>query len=397
MSLRFRRELLVPVALVATLSGCGKSLAGATSRNDSHAIASLSAQGAVGLNSKNTARLGGVDPATDAASIARAVYLGLTKDTRPDAVVLVDEHDWPIALVGSVLAGVPLHAPLLYTDGGRLPAPTKLAIGAMTPTGSASLEGAQIIQIGVSAAPSRYRVYSISGGDVYTLAVEVQRLVGFVNQAPPSQVIVVAADGPPSLAMPAAGLAAQTGAPILLVRQRTLPAATRAALVALRHPSIYVVGPRQAVSERVFDQLRRLGHTHRIAGEDPIRNAIAVAEFSDGSFGWAVNDPGHGLVFANLARPLDAPAGALLSASGDYGPLLVLSRLAGLDPPLASYLTDIQPGYSDSSEFRPVRGVYNHGFIIGDEHAISATTQAEIDALLEISPRSSSSTQAQVP
>jgi len=34
-----------------------------------------------------------------------------------------------------------------------------------------------------------------------------------------------------------------------------------------------------------------------------------------------------------------------------------------------------------------VRGAYNHGWLIGDEQAISAITQAEIDSMLEIVPR----------
>ena len=58
------------------------------------------------------------------------------------------------------------------------------------------------------------------------------------------------------------------------------------------------------------------------AGADPVANAIAFARFSDGSFGWNVVDPGHGLVFATTQRPLDAAAAAPLSASGTYGPLL---------------------------------------------------------------------------
>ena len=56
-------------------------------------------------------------------------------------------------------------------------------------------------------------------------------------------------------------------------------------------------------------------------------------------------------------------------------------------PALAAYLGDIQPAYTSAPEYRPVRGVYNHGWLIGDELAISAVTQAELDSLLEISPR----------
>ncbi|MEA2227635.1 MAG: hypothetical protein QOF04_1265, partial [Solirubrobacteraceae bacterium] len=81
-------------------------------------------------------------------------------------------------------------------------------------------------------------------------------------------------------------------------------------------------------------------------------------------------------------RPLDAAAAALLSASGTYGPLVLLSSGARLDAPLAEYLMDIQPGYSKD----PVRGVYNHGWIVGDDKAISVAVQSQIDSLLEISP-----------
>ena len=61
---------------------------------------------------------------------------------------------------------------------------------------------------------------------------------------------------------------------------------------------------------------------------------------------------------------------------------------------LAGYLSNIQPAYTSAPEFRPVRGVYNHGWLIGDESAISAPTQAEIDAMLEISPRKPTSEEA---
>jgi hypothetical protein len=79
---------------------------------------------------------------------------------------------------------------------------------------------------------------------------------------------------------------------------------------------------------------------------------------------------------------MDAVAAAPLSASGTYGPLLLHTGAAQLDRPLESYLLDIQPGFRKD----PVRGVYNHGWMIGDEAALPVATQARIDALLEISP-----------
>ena len=51
------------------------------------------------------------------------------------------------------------------------------------------------------------------------------------------------------------------------------------------------------------------------------------------------------------------------------------------------FLLDIEPGY----ERDPVRGVYNHAWLVGDRNIISLADQARIDTLLEIAPVSSTS------
>jgi hypothetical protein len=243
-------------------------------------------------------------------------------------------------------------------------------------------------------------------GAAAALAARIERLVARIHGRAPRRVIVVGADGPPALAMPAAGLAAESGAPILPVDAAGIPRATRRVLARLHRPVIYAVGPPAAVSHAVLAELARLGPVRRIypgpgavgtagpgtSGEDPANNAIAVARFSDGPFGWDVEQPGHGLVFANASQPLDAPAAAPLSASGDYAPLLLLEHPNQVPPALSRYLSDIRPGYSEApeSEYPAVRGAYNHGWLIGGGEAITATVQAELDAMLEISPQSSS-------
>ena len=137
------------------------------------------------------------------------------------------------------------------------------------------------------------------------------------------------------------------------------------------------------IGAKVESQLRKLGKVTRIEGPDPAQNAIAFARFSDGGFGWGIVDPGHGLVFTSQgADPQTAAAAAPLSGSGQYGPLLLTGGADKLDKPLTDYLLDIQPGYAKD----PVRGVYNHGWLMGDESAISADVQSRIDALLEIQP-----------
>jgi hypothetical protein len=167
---------------------------------------------------------------------------------------------------------------------------------------------------------------------------------------------------------------------VLFTERNELPPITRRALRRHERPNIYVLGPADVVSESVERDLRRLGNVRRIAGRRPVENAIAFARYANATFGWGLRDPGHGMVFANTDRPLDAAAGAILSASGKYGPLLLLDDADELPRSLGSFLLDIQPGY----RFDPVRGVYNHAWLMGDESAISVGVQARIDELAEI-------------
>jgi phenylpyruvate tautomerase PptA (4-oxalocrotonate tautomerase family) len=344
-------------------------------------------------------------------------------------VVLVDEHDWPAALAASALASAPLGAPLLYSEGFNLPAVSSQALAAMHPTGAVPAAGAQVIRIGTATAtaPAGYRTFTLAATEPAALAAEVAKLVSRARGAAPRQVIVLADDAPPALVMPAAGLSAESGAPILLLSTTAIPAATSSELAELHRPTIYVIGP-SVLSSHVLAKLAHFGPVKPLGsgsgadagaggaggtggtGGDPINNAIAVARFADGAFGWGIHEPGHGLVFVNLTRPLDAPAAASLSANGDFGPLLLLladsspesspaaqGSIPGtsIPPELADYLNDIKPAYSP--QVPPVRSVYNHGWVIGDEQAISAATQAEIDTLLETSPRATATEEPALP
>jgi hypothetical protein len=380
-----RATAVVSVAalILALGAGCGKAFQRQAGEGSIGSVATMGPSGAIGLVTKNTTRIGGASPVVDAAAVARAVYPALTPSTRPQAVVLVDQRDWPAALVASVLAGGPLRAPLLYTEGAVLPAVSDEALGRLAPTGARALEDVQAVRVGLAAAPPELRLRSVTGADPSQLAVAMERIVEKLQGGAPGRVIVTAADAPPAMTAPAAGLAAQTGAPILLVERSTIPSATREALVRLGRPSIYVVGPKSVVGDVVVGQLGRLGAVTRIGGDDPTANAIAVARFTDGSFGWGVREPGHGLVFADASRPLDGPATAALSANGDYAPLLLLEGSGRMARALERYVSDLQPGSPPSG---PVRGVYNHGWLIGDERAIPVSTQAALDAILEISP-----------
>jgi hypothetical protein len=399
-------RLLAVLALAGVVGGCGK---GAPSSSGNAGVPAPAKQGVVSVATKNTTRLGGADPATDAAAVARAVYPGLTAATRPQAVVLVNERNWPASIAAAALAGAPLGAPLLYADGDRLPDVTVQALKAMRPVGAAALGGAQVIRIGTAAAvPDDYGTQTVPlGSDPAVTAAAIERLVITAERGSPHQVIVLSAGASRALQMPAAGLSAESGAPILFIDATGVPAATATVLSGMRRPAIYLLGS-PGIGRRAQARLAGFGRVSRVAGaagggpsvsleqsSEPVENAISVTRFGDGPFGWAIHEAGHGLVFANSSRPLDAPAAAPLSAHGDYGPLLLLGSAASVPAALAHYLSNIEPGYTRTVP--PVREVYNHGWLIGDEHAVSALAQAEIDAILEIAPRTPSSGEQALP
>lgn len=330
---------------------------------------------------KNTTRVGGADPIADAAGVAQAVFASPTPAGRPAAVTLVDARAWQAGIAAAALTSKPIGAPVLLTNGHDLPAASKSALAALEPVGSKAASGAQIIRVGDVAAPGGYKTTSVSATDAYGLAAAVDRLHAAAAGGSSDSVVIASGDQP-AYAMPAAGWAAKSGDAVLFVRPRSVPAATMKALKRHQQPRIYVLGPPSVVSNQVLKRLRSLGTVRRIAGPDAATTAIAFARFVDGSFGWGVTDPGHGLVFANPTRPSDAVAAAPLSSSGTYGPLLLTQRDGQLSPQLVQYLLDIQPGYDKD----PVRGVYNHGWLMGDASAVPVAVQARIDTLLEIVP-----------
>ncbi|HEV7772000.1 MAG TPA: hypothetical protein VGO48_01790 [Conexibacter sp.] len=372
------------LALVALASGCGSE----PQRLDSPRIGRAGSEpnapqqlGFPAFATKNTTRVGGADPVADAAAVARAVYPGGAPGTRPRAVVLADQRVWQAGLAAAVLMSNPLRAPLLLSDGSDLPAASADALEALAPTGASELGGAQVVRVGNAPAPGGYRSTTIAGEDPSALAAAIDRLqsaaVGHASRA----VVLTSADEP-AFAMPAAGWAAKTGNPLLFVHRTTIPGPTFAALQAHGRPRIYLLAPPSVVDARVEAALRGIGTVTRISAPDPVRSAIAFARLRDGLDGWGVDDPGHGLVFANSHRTLDAAAAAPLSASGTYGPLLLIDDPDTLPLPVGQFLLDIQPGYTRD----PARGVYNRAWLIGDESAISLPVQSRIDSLLEIAP-----------
>jgi hypothetical protein len=299
----------------------------------------------------------------------------------------------------------PLHAPGLLSGPTTLPTATADALTALAPAGSGAAGGARVIRVGNVAAIKGAKTSAISGSDPYTLAAGVDRFASAVAGKPSTDVMIASATSP-AYAMPAAGWAAESGNPVLFVGASGIPAATRQALLSHSKPHIYVLGPPNVIPDATMTALGKYGTVKRVSGSDPAANSVAFTIYRDpacpfgqacahvpGSFGWALRSPGHGYVLLNATRPLDAAAAAPLSASGDYGPDLVVENASTLPKAVLNYfLNYATPGFTEEG---PTAAVYNHAWIIGDPSAVSVTVQAEVDRLLELEPVSQSAQSGQ--
>jgi hypothetical protein len=383
------------------LAGCGggtRLITGPAKVVTTQAPAAIADLNIPEVATKNTTRVAGTDPVADAAGVALAVYPSSAPGTHPAAVTIAPTGDWQAALAASVLMAPPIRAPLLLSGGGSLPSQTSAALKVLAPTGSGVVGGAQVIRVGDVPKPSGYRSAAITGADPYALSAAIDRFYNAAHGASAATSVVIAPGNNAAYAMPAAGWAAESGDPILYVNGSTVPAPTAQALLAHQKPHIYVLAPSSVIPDSVLTQLKKYGTVKRISAPDPVTNSVTFAEYRDppcpygqpcahvpGSFGWAMRSPGHGYVLINDNRPLDAAAAAPLSASGSYGPQLLVDNPSTLPTPVLNFFLDYAtPGYTQEG---PTAAVYNHGWLIGDQTAISVAVQAQVDSLLEAVPQ----------
>ena len=83
----------------------------------------------------NTTRVGGADPAANAAGVALAVFPSDRPDQRADAVTLVDEDDWQGAIAAAVLMAEPVRAPILISAADGVPDATAAGARRARPAG----------------------------------------------------------------------------------------------------------------------------------------------------------------------------------------------------------------------------------------------------------------------
>ncbi len=383
------RSLVPALALLALLGGCSLG-DDETSRPPQLGVEADDEEAAEKLGfpssaTRNTIRVGGSDAAADAAGVAGALYPATGASDRPTAVALVDQGDWQTAIAAAVLAGPPIGAPLLLSDGDELPAVTEDTLERLDPRGSDLSEDAQVIRVGPEVArPEGYKTALIQGEDPYERAAAIDRFFSAARGRPSNDVVLYSGERA-EWAMPAASWAARSGDAVLPVQASSIPRPVARALADHERPNVYLLGPERVISEQVADELRerKLARSvNRIEGATPVENAIAFARYEKGDFGWRVNIPGYNFAIASTTRPADAAAAAPLATRGVFAPLLLTDDPEVLPEPLEAYLLSVQPGY----EGDPRDAVYNRAWILGDDTAISVRQQAQVDTITELIP-----------
>jgi hypothetical protein len=384
-----------PPAVSSSPSGASRSGSGQAPSVPGPSARGAASAGRLGfpyLATNNTTRIASDDPASIAAAAALAAFPSAIAGTHPSAVTLAPSDDWQAALAAASLMGAPFRAPLLIAGNGSLPPATANALSLLAPTGNRALGGAQVIEVGDTPAPDRLKSTAITGSDPYALAAAIDRFEARRRGAASINVVIASAQYP-AYAMPAAGWAAESGEPILYVNNAGVPAATQRALLAHRHAHLYVLGPASAIPDSVLKELAAYGTVKRIAGDTPAATSVAFAAYRDpacaphqpcahvpGSFGWAIESPGHGFVMINQRDPLAAAAASVLSATGTYGPQLLIADPNTLPRAVLNYFVNYAtPGIGKEG---PTAAFYNHAWLIGTSATLTPALQAQLDSLL---------------
>ena len=300
-------------------------------------------------------------------------------------MVLVDRGDWQSAVAASVLAGPPIAAPILLTDGSALPAVTSDTLDQLEPRGSDLSKDAQVIRIGNDVArPSGYKTAVVEGDDAFERAAAVDRFFSAARGRPSKNVVLYSGEDA-EWATPAAAWAARSGDAALPVERDSVPEPIRKALREHDRPNVYVLGPRAGrVRTGSWPSSRRASPARSTAWPAPRRwrtrsRSRAIARATSAG---AWRCPATTSAWPAPRGRSTPPRPRRSPRRGVFAPLLLTDRAADLPPALESYFLSVQPGYEDD----PGQAVYNRVWILGDADTISLRAQARLDRITELIP-----------
>jgi len=332
--------------------------------------------------SRNTSRIPAGDPNEISLAALLAAHPVTGPGTPPIAVTIANSDQWQAAVAAASLAADPVGAPLLLAPSGVLDQAGRDVLAELDPAGSPVTRESQLFTIGTVSPPAGYRARKVTGTDPAAVAAEVADLRSRLAATAPGAILIASSEDE-EFAPPAASWAARSGDPVLFTSPDSVPEPTLDFLKDKRNAKVpvFVLGSTEQVSADVVKRLSRVSPSvERISARTPVEMALEMVRYSSGSFGWNLNDPGHGYMVARADRPMDAVAAIPLTNGGTWPALLLTDDQSEPPEPLVEYLIDVKPGYTTD----PTRALYNHIWIIGDEEVIDLNQQGLLDDAAEL-------------
>lgn len=332
---------------------------------------------------RNTTRISGSDPAEISVAAALAAYPTTGPGTPPEALTVVDADQWQAGVAAATLSAAPVGAPILLAPSGKLSEGASDALSEFDPQGAPTTGESQIFAVGKVAPPSGYDTKKINAKDSAGLAVGIAEVKRELTGKPPAAFVLLSSEEA-EYATPAASWIARSGDVVLYTGKDKIPESTLTYLKKKENKDVpvFVLGPSSVVSPTALKALDKVSTVERVGGEDPVAAALELVRFSSGTFGWNLNDPGHGYMVARSNQPMAAIAATALSTGGTWPALLLTDDSDKLPEDVGDYFLDVKPGYDTD----PTRALYNHVWIIGDEDQVDVTQQALIDDAVELTP-----------
>ena len=359
-------------------------------------------------NQKNAARIGARADAETATYVLQTAYPATRAENRPGAIVNV-ANDWRLALAATRLIARPTDAALILNGENGIEENTSREVerlqGSNAPTPSSSLaaspspSASPVASPQAIGSPSPIMIYvgtvihstgreQIAGADAATIAAQLDERRAETTGSAFMNAVVVAADADYRWALPAGAYAARTGTSILFVTHDDIPPPTATALERRKGQAhMFVLGPDSAVSQKIFDRLKRYGSVTRVEGRDYFTNAVRFAEFRDdfADFGWGRSAHGSrkwsgtNVILVNGDRWQDGVLAAHLAHRGKSGPLLFSER-DRLPAIVDIFLWRQRPVFANT----PAEGPFNQIWVVGSFDRIAYGTQAWADYSQEI-------------
>lgn len=294
-------------------------------------------------------RIAGDDRYGTAAAVSRANF------TSVDTLYIANGTEFPDALAAGTAAAL-AGGPVLLVRQNAIPAPTVQEILRLQPQKIVVLGGTAAVSEQVANSLETYapQVERLGGSNRYHTATLLSQSV-FQDASTVDTVYVASGAAYPD-ALSGSAAAASNGAPLLLVRQGSVPAEVTAELERLAPSSIVVLGGPAAISEAVATQLGSIAPVTRLGGANRYETSALVSE----SFA-TVGGNVYLAAGTNFPDALSAAASA-----GLQGAPVMLVRNDSLPAPVEAELLRLAP---------------NKVFVLGGIAAVAETLVTAVQAL----------------